>query len=113
MVFQATRLARIVHETRSQQVVRASCGLGPMLFTYWSKCLRAQQFPNGLSDSPKNILLSPSGGGEDEGEGGEVWRASPHPYPLPSGERELRRAVDGPPPRGDFSRHGLSEHHWG
>jgi hypothetical protein len=60
--------------------------------------LRPQQSPNALSENPKNILLSPSGGGEDEGEGVKCGAHPSHPYPV--GKRELRRAVVGQPARG-------------
>jgi len=51
-----------------------------------------QQSRNRLSHSPKNILLSHSGGGEDEGEGVRCGAHPPHPDPLPQwGERELMR----------------------
>ncbi|MBP1727613.1 MAG: hypothetical protein H6Q51_2911 [Deltaproteobacteria bacterium] len=73
-----------------------------------------QPFRDRLSDSPKNILLSPSGGGEDESEGVNCGEHPPHPYPLPQmGERELRKAAVGPPPRGHLSPDVLSEQHWG
>jgi hypothetical protein len=73
-----------------------------------------RQFPKRLSDNRKNILLSPSGGGKDEGEGVKWCEHPPHPLPSPPvGEKEPRREVVGQPVRGDFSRDGLSEQHWG
>jgi hypothetical protein len=67
--------------------------------------LEPQQFRNRLSGHPKSILLSPSGGGEDEGEGVNCGAHSPHPYPLlQMGEKKLRKAAVGPLARGDYSR---------
>jgi hypothetical protein len=49
--------------------------------------LRPQQSPNRLSENSKNILLSPSGGGEDEGEGVKCGAHPPHPYSKKGGCR--------------------------
>ncbi|HYA02681.1 MAG TPA: hypothetical protein VEI04_06170, partial [Syntrophobacteria bacterium] len=75
-------------------------------------------FPDWPSDHPKNILLSPSGGEEDEGEGLKCGGHPRHPYPLRAGkasspvvEREARKAVFEQPARWDFSHDDPREPH--
>jgi len=75
------RLCGLADEiTRSRAIASAEA-------EFFSILLGSQQSPNGLSDNLKNILLSPSGGGEDEGEGVKCGVHPPNPYPLPQQRR--------------------------